>query len=106
MGRSEIDLLFSCAYGIDRAKYSQLNKKGIAQLAEDIWKKGESIYRNPQDYDSICDKLNDLSARGIQLQSNSDGPLILGGFCIAIQQEMDWTDEELFKHFKRNLKNL
>lgn len=106
MDLQEINLLFSCAYGIDSAKYSQLNEKGLAQLAEDIWRKGDAIYRNPNNYDEICVKLNDLSKRGIHFESNSDGPFIIGGFCIAFQQKMSWTDEELFKHFKRNLKIL
>lgn len=106
IGGREIDLLFKCAYGIDRTIYSQLDKKGLVKLAEAIWKNGEAIYRNPQNYESIYDKLDDLSTRGIQFQSNSDGPLLLASFCIALQQKMNWTDEELFKHFKRNLKNL
>lgn len=106
IGRSEIDLLFSCAYGIDDGNYSQLNEKGIAQLAEEIWKKGNALYRNSQDSDLVWDKLDDLSARGIEFQNNSEGPFIIGGFCIALQQELNWTDEELFKHFKRNLKQL
>ena len=100
----EISILFSCAYGIHDSMWKTLEDHGLTKLAQEISKEADRIYRN--DYDATSLKLEDLSIRGIEFQNNSDGPFILAGFCIALQKNMDWTDDELFQHFKRNKKNL
>ena len=100
----EISILFSCAYGIDDSMRKTLEDHGLTKLAQEISNEADRIYRN--DYDATCLKLEDLSDRGIEFQNNSDGPFILAGFCIAIQKNMGWTDDELFQHFIRNKKKL
>ncbi|WP_348775036.1 HD domain-containing protein [Psychrobacillus sp. NEAU-3TGS] len=100
----EISILFSCAYGIHDLMWKTLEDHGLTKLVQDISKEADRIYRN--DYDATSLKLEDLSRRGIEFQKNSDGPFILAGFCIAFQKNMDWTDDELFQHFKRNQKDL
>lgn len=96
----EIDALFSCAYGINDSQLKTLDQFGITLFAKEISNEGDRLYRN--EHSVITEKLTDLQSRGIDFQSNSDGPFILAGFCIALQKKMVWTDEELFKHFKRN----
>lgn len=100
ISNKDIDALFSCAYGLYASQLATLEACDLVELAQKITTEANRYYRN--DYDSLMVKLNDLTSRGIEFEINSDGPLILAGFCIALQKEMNWTDEELFKHFKRN----
>ncbi|WP_144510442.1 HD domain-containing protein [Bacillus sp. FJAT-22090] len=100
----EISILFSCAYGIHDSMWTTLENNSLAELGREISEEAERLYRN--DYDATRLKLEDLSLRGIEFQSNSDGPFILAGFCIALQRNMGWTDDELFQYFKRNQRKL
>lgn len=101
----EIALLFSCAYlHIDDDLRTKLESKQLIPFAEILIKEADSIYRNQ--YDLITSKLNDLQSRGIGFQTNSEGPFILASFCIAFQNKMQWSDQELVKHFKKNLSKL
>jgi hypothetical protein len=98
----EISLLFSCAYlNIDVAVGKVLESKKMIRFAEELMKEADTIYRNQNDHITV--KLDDLHSRGIEFQSNSDGPFILASFCIALQNKMQWSNQELFKHFKKNV---
>jgi hypothetical protein len=97
----EITLLFKCAYGIYDDQREILKESKLLVMANEISDEANQIYRG-EGYDLITTKLDDLFTRGIRFQSNSEGPLILASFCIAMQKKMKWTDEELYKHFKRN----
>lgn len=98
----EISILFSCAYGIHDSMRRSLEDHGLTKLAQEITREADRLYRNEHEATSL--KLEDLSFRGIEFQNNSDGPFILAGFCIALQENMGWTDEELFRQLKKNLK--
>lgn len=98
--KKEIDVLFTCSYSIADSAIDDLEKYGIKQLTEDILREADRLYR--EDDEAIWLKLKDLSSKGVKFQNNSDGPLILAGFCIALQAKAGWTDEQLFSHFKRN----
>jgi hypothetical protein len=101
----EISLLFSCAYlHIDEHLEEILTSKQLIHFAEGLINEAETIYRNQ--FDDITEKLTDFQSRGMEFQSNSEGPLILASFCIALQNKMQWSDQELFKHFKKNVTKL
>lgn len=105
LSEQEISLLFSCAYlHVDDAVSGILESKQLIRFAEELMKEADEIYRNQND--QITEKLDDLQSRGIKFQSNSEGPFILASFCIALQNKMQWTNQELFKHFKKNLSKL
>jgi (p)ppGpp synthase/HD superfamily hydrolase len=96
----EITLLFHCAYDIDNQVQKLLQDHGLIEMAEEISREAKRIFDVENDLMTM--KLDDLCSRGIQFQSNSEGPFILASFCIALQKKMGWTDQELYKHFKRN----
>ncbi|TSI05962.1 HD domain-containing protein [Lysinibacillus sp. BW-2-10] len=98
----EIDILFSCAYGIGNEE--KLEKIKVLDLAKKITEKANRLYRSNQEL--AWGKLEDLSNRGVNFETNSDGPIILASFCIALQEEMHWTDNQLYQHFKRNISKL
>ena len=105
LSEQEISLVFSCAYlHIDDTVGNKLESKQLIRFAEGLIKEADTLYRNQSDQISV--KLDDLVSRGIGFQSNSDGPFILASFCIAIQNKMQWSNQELFKHFKKNLSKL
>ncbi len=106
LSEEEISLLFSCAYlHIDDAVGKLLESKQLIHFAEELVKEADTIYRNQSD-DRITEKLEDLHSRGIEFQSNSEGPFIIASFCIALQNKMQWSNQELFKHFKKNSSKL
>lgn len=105
LSEQEISLLFSCAYlHVDDTVGKILESKQLICFAEELIKEADTIYRNQND--RITVKLDDLHSRGIEFQSNSEGPFILASFCIALQNKMQWSNQELFKHFKKNLSKL
>lgn len=105
LSEQEIALLFSCAYlHINESVGQILETKGLIRFAEELVREADIKYRNQDD--RIFVLLNDFQTRGIEFQSNSDGPIILAAFCLAIQNKMQWSNEELFKHFKKNLSKL
>ncbi|WP_391206638.1 HD domain-containing protein [Psychrobacillus sp. L4] len=104
ISKKEVSFLFTCAYGIHDSMLKTLGDHGMTKLAQEISKEADKLYRN--DYEATRSKLEDLTLKGIEFQNNSDAPFILAGFCIALQEYMGWTDEELFQHFERNQKKL
>jgi hypothetical protein len=101
LSEQEISLLFSCAYlHIEEHVGEILTSKQLIHFAKGLINEAENIYRNQ--YDDITEKLTDFQSRGMEFQSNSEGPFILASFCIALQNKMQWSNQELFKHFKRN----
>lgn len=106
----EIDLLFSCTYlHISEEIREELAARHLISLAESVIREAEKIYRNQHElttYELVTAKLEDLHSRGIKFETNSEGPFILASFCIALQNKMQWSDQELYKHFKRNAARL
>lgn len=101
---NQISLLFTCVYGVSDGVRPVLEEQGLAHFVDDLLADAENIHR--EQYDMVRKKLDDLHSKGISFQSNSEGPFIIASFCIALQNKMIWTDEELFKHFKRNLNKI
>jgi hypothetical protein len=97
----EITMLFLCAYGINDDNIHKLKDSNVFEIAKELTDEAERIYRKGEK--EIFAKLDDLSSRGIQFQNNSDGPLILAAFCLVIQKKMNWTDQEVYEYFKKNL---
>ncbi len=105
LSAKEIALLFSCAYlQIDDELKEKLEDNQLASFAEKLVKEAENIYCIQ--HELITSKLDDLHSRGIGFELNSEGPFILASFCIAFQNKMQWSDQELFKHFKKNSSRL
>jgi hypothetical protein len=100
----EIDILFPCVYGLDNHLRPILEEHGLLELAEDLSEEAERIYR--KENDRILKKLEYLSQRGIKFQSNSEGPFLIASFCIALQALMKWSDQETYKHLRRNVSKL
>lgn len=104
LSTEEIALLFSCAYlHMDDVIETNLESKQLIHFAKELVKEADTIYRNQSESDEITAKLDDLQSRGIEFQSNSEGPFLLAAFCIALQNKMHWSNEELYKHVKKNL---
>lgn len=102
--KEDISFLFSCVYGVNnRINDSTVNDELIG-MAEELFNQGNRIHRD--EYDEVTTKLNDLSLKGIEFQNNSDGPFMIASYSIALQRKMNWTDQEIFKHIKRNLYQL
>jgi (p)ppGpp synthase/HD superfamily hydrolase len=98
----EMTSLFSCVYSIDEKTRQSLKKYGLLSLAEKLTAEAEQIYKN--EYHSILSKLDDFQSRGISFQSNSEGPFILVSYCIALQRYTQWSDQEIYKYTRMNLK--
>ncbi|WP_428910824.1 HD domain-containing protein [Niallia sp. Krafla_26] len=102
LSEQEISFLFSCAYlHVDHDLQERLESKQLHRFAEELMEEAENLYRNQDE--RITEKLNELQSRGIEFQSNSEGPFILTSFCMAFQHKMQWSDQELFKQVKNNL---
>ncbi|WP_348981345.1 HD domain-containing protein [Bacillus sp. DNRA2] len=100
----EFSALFSCTYDIDSKTEHLLQEYGLMSIAEELRAEAKSIYQ--EDYDIVISKLEDLQQRGLDLQSNSEGPFLLASFCIAMQKRFNWTDDELYKYLIRNISKL
>ena len=102
LSEQEIALLFSFAYlQMDHALERKLKSKQLLCFAKVLIKEANHIYDNQSD--RIERKLDDFHIRGMEFQSNSEGPFILAAFCLALQNKMQWSNEELFKYAKKNL---
>ena len=102
--KEDISFLFSCVYGVNNRKNGRTVDDELIEMAEELFDNGKHIYR--EEYDEVKTKLEDLSLKGIEFQNNSDGPFMIASYSIALQRKMNWTDQELFKHFKHNLHQL
>jgi HD domain len=104
LSKDEISLLFSCVYGIYDNVRPLLEENNLSNIAEELSSEATRIYN--EEYEKVTTKLDDLSVRGIEFQSNSEGPFLIASFCLALQEMMKWNDQELYKHFKRNASKL
>jgi len=100
----EITHLFSCAYEVGDEEKQKLEELHLLGVAEALTEEANRIYK--EEYEEVLAKLDDLSSRGIQFQSNSEGPFILASYSIALQRKMNWTNKELYKQIKRSKLNL
>lgn len=92
----EISILFTCVYGIDDNVRPILEEKGLLKIAEDLCEEAKRIYRDENAL--VLQKLEDLSIRGFEFQTNAEESLLIASFCLALQRLMKWGDKKLYKH--------
>lgn len=105
LSEQEISLIFECAYlHINQHVGKELASRQLLRFVECIVEEAEQLYRDEQEH--LLDKLEDLSSQGMQFEMNSEGPLILAAFFIALQNKLQWSDQELFKYVEKNKSKL
>lgn len=105
LSEQEISLIFECAYlHINEGVGKELASRQLLRFVECIVEEAEQLYRDEQEH--LLDKLEDLSSQGMQFEMNSEGPLILAAFFIALQNKLQWSDQELFKYVEKNKSKL
>jgi hypothetical protein len=102
--KEDISFLFSCVYGVNNRLNDSTGNDELIEMAKELFNYGNRIH--DEEYNEVTTKLDDLSLKGIEFQSNSDGPFMIASYSIALQRKMNWTDQEIFKHIKRNLYQL
>jgi hypothetical protein len=99
------DLAFESAYGMPKDNsewYSRMEKIGGLELVKQVHSLCYPIAGTFGDeFNQVA---NYLQARGIQFQSNSDGPIILIGFSAVLKKLLNLYPHEIYHHFYRNLK--
>ncbi|WP_438317258.1 HD domain-containing protein [Sporosarcina sp. FA9] len=101
----KIDLLFASAYYLSEEVKEQLQCEDILEFALEVKESAEGLYRNGG-LSLIEPLMGELQRKGIQFETNSDGPIILLTFCYELQYRLGWSTDELYRHFKRNLSKL
>ncbi|MEK3934672.1 HD domain-containing protein [Sporosarcina sp. FSL W7-1349] len=101
----KIDLLFEAVYHISEATEDSLRKENMDGFAWEV-KEGAEVLYQKGDFEPLRPLMDDLTARGIQFEMNSDGSFLLLAFCHELQYRLGWSPDELYRHFKRNLSKL
>jgi hypothetical protein len=79
-----------------------MKKIGRLELIEQVHSFAYPIDpRYDKEFDQVAEYLQD---RGIQFQSNSDGPIILIGFCAVLKKLLNLYLHEIYHHFNRSIK--
>lgn len=99
------DLAFETAYG---------NKEDLEQRQQQFerlgaWDLLEKVHQRAYPIDSVHEEdfgrlAQYLQERGIEFESNSDGPIILIGFSTALMRLLNLYPHEVYHHLIRNLK--
>ena len=100
-----VDLIFTAAYHLSAENEDKLAKQRLLHFVREVKEDAEELYRL-QDFGPLRPLMGDLVERGVQFEMNSDGPFILLAFCFELQYRLGWDNEELYRHFKRNLLKL
>jgi hypothetical protein len=99
------DLAFESAYGLpdgDKEWESKMRKIGGMELISKVHSLSYPIHENfYKEFDQVADY---LQGRGIEFQSNSEGPIILIGFCTVLKKLLNLYPHEIYHHFYRNVK--
>ncbi|MUG86871.1 HD domain-containing protein [Paenibacillus timonensis] len=102
--RKFIDLAFETAYGNPESikdRELQFKRIGAFDLMEEIHTQANSVELiNSEEFFAMAEY---LQMRGIEFQSNSEGPTLLIGFSTALKQLLNMYPSEVYLHFKRNL---
>lgn len=101
----EIDALFSCSYDCNEKRQRKIKSMGILGFVKEALTYADDTYINA-DYNKVSPLMESLRKRGIDFETNSDGSFILLSYCAELKHRLAWSDKTLYKHFKRNLKNL
>ena len=102
---AKTDLLFDAAYNVSKATEDDLIKENMLGFVHEVKESAEALYRKG-DFEPLRPLMDDLDERGIKFEMNSDGPFILLAFCHELQYRLGWKNDELYRHFKRNLARL
>lgn len=100
-----IDLLFDVPYELIEEKISLLEKAGLLEFVKEVHAETDFYYRNDR-MDFAYPLMEAFQKRGIEFQSNSDGPVLLMLYTAVLQKRLAWTDDEAYRYFKRNEKKL
>ncbi|MDC2865271.1 HD domain-containing protein [Bacillus sp. BP-3] len=101
----DIDVLFSCAYGIYESQKAKLHERGLLKFAKEVSIAGEEIYRSGN-MEMISPLANDLQERGVSFQSNSDGLIIILAYLTELKHRMGWSDGLVYQYYLRNCSKL
>jgi hypothetical protein len=80
----------------------QIDQMGGLELIRQVYSFSYPIH--PDFEEAFNQTAKYLQERGIEFQSNSDGPIILIGFCAVLERLLNLYPHELYHHFKRSLK--
>ncbi|KMY53331.1 hypothetical protein AC623_04435 [Bacillus sp. FJAT-27231] len=100
-----IDLLFDVPYQIIEEKIPLLEKAGLLEFVKEVHAEADFYYRNGR-MDFAYRLMEAFQTRGIEFQSNSDGPILLMLYTAVLQKRLAWSDDEIYRYFKRNEKKL
>lgn len=101
----KIDLIFDEVYLSSLNNKEKFEELGMLEFVSQLKTDADSFYRN-QSFDPLSPLMRDFMERDIEFEYNSDGTFILLAFCNELQYRLGWSNDELYRHFKRNLKKL
>ncbi|MFS0576797.1 HD domain-containing protein [Sporosarcina sp. 179-K 3D1 HS] len=101
----QIDLLFNAVYHVSETTKDRLIEEKMDGFVREVKEEVEALYRSG-DFEPLRPLMDDLAARDIRFEMNSDGTFLLLAFCYELQYRLGWNDNNLYHHFKRNLSKL
>jgi hypothetical protein len=99
------DLAFESVYGLNQMSDEwiyKMKKIGGYEIIEKVHSLSYPIHTDFED--EFYDTEQYFRKRGVEFQSNSDGPIILIGFCAVLKKLLNLYPHEVYHHFNRNLK--
>ena len=100
-----IDLLFEMPYQLVEEKFPLLEKAGLLDFIKEVHAEVDFYYQNGRT-DLAFSLMEAFQERGIEFQNNSDGPILLMLYTSVLQKRLGWSNDEVYRYFKRNEKNL
>ncbi|MEK4030572.1 MULTISPECIES: HD domain-containing protein [Bacillaceae] len=100
-----IDLLFDVPYQVIEEEIPLLEKAELLEFVKEVHAEVDFYYRNGR-MDFALPLMEAFQKRGTEFQSNSDGPLLLMLYTAVLQKRLAWSDDEVYRYFKRNEKKL
>jgi len=100
-----IDLLFEMPYQLVEEKIPILEKAGLLDFVKEVHAEADFHYQNGRT-DLAVSLMEDFQERGFKFQNNSDGPILLMLYTSVLQKRLGWSNDEVYRYFKRNEKNL
>lgn len=101
----KIDLLFQAVYHLSDEIQRELELNHMLVFVNEVRDSAELVYRKG-DFEPLRPLMENLKRRGIEFETNSDGPFILLAFCNELYYRLGWDFDELYRHVKRNLSRL
>ncbi|MCG7344811.1 HD domain-containing protein [Sporosarcina sp. ACRSL] len=102
---AKVDLLFEAVFHLSIETKERLIQENMLDFLTEVKESAEALYRNGS-FEPLRPLMDELAARGIQFEMNSDGSFILLAFCHELQYRLGWDQDKLYRHIKRNLSKL